>query len=80
MVFERLLVVMALDRHLSERLLVLTGTVVSKEQNPGPFLWKNGTMTMWYANCNINANFPPIFSIENAERMENCPWKTMLFY
>ena len=26
-----------------------------------------------YANCNINANFPPDFSIENAERMENCP-------
>ena len=24
------------------------GTVVSNEQNPGPFLWKNGTMNMWY--------------------------------
>ena len=24
------------------------GTVVSSEQNPGPLLWKNGSMTMWY--------------------------------
>eukprot|EP00937_MAST-01D_sp_MAST-1D-sp2_P001203 g1203.t1 len=24
------------------------GVQVSKEQNPGPFLWKNGSMTMWY--------------------------------
>eukprot|EP01043_Picozoa_sp_COSAG02_P051257 COSAG02_NODE_5373_length_4390_cov_3.127709_2_plen_494_part_00 len=24
------------------------GSVVSAEQNPGPFLWNNGSMTMWY--------------------------------
>ena len=34
------------------------------------------------ANCNINAkiilNFE--FSIENAEIMENCPWKMMILY
>ena len=31
----------------------------------------NATCT--YANYNINSPFSSIFSIENAERMENCP-------
>ena len=31
------------------------------------------SMTEHVANCNIHANFSPIFSIENAEMMENCP-------
>ena len=31
------------------------------------------------ANCNIIANcFFSNFSIENAERMDNCPWKMMI--
>ena len=32
------------------------------------------------ANCNINTNFILGFSVENAEEMENCPWKSMIFY
>ena len=32
------------------------------------------------ANCNIHANFIPEFSIENAERVENCPWGMMGLY
>ena len=32
-----------------------------------------------HRNCNINANCFE-FSVENAERMEKCPWKMKIFY
>ena len=32
------------------------------------------------ANCNLNANYFSEFSIENAEMMENRPWKMMILY
>ena len=39
-----------------------------------------GAFASTYANCNINASFLRCFTIENAERMENCPRKNDAFF
>ena len=42
--------------------------------------WTSEAMSHGTANCNINVNFWGVFSIGNAERMENFPSKTMILY
>ena len=42
--------------------------------------WTSEAMSHGTANCNINVNFWGVFSIGNAERMENFTSKTMMIY